>query len=192
VLRLTVTLLDIDPPVWRRLLVPATIRLDRLDHVIQAAMRWTNSHLHMFIHHTIRYGIPDGDFPLRDERRATLRDLASREGDTFGYEYDLGDGWEHEIVLEDLVTAEPDGRVPGLCGRWRRVPARGCGGTQGYQELIDSLADPDHPGSHAAVAGHCERLRLRPGPLRSARREPTDRRRCAPSAPGHSGCVARR
>ena len=39
-----VTLLDTDPPVWRRLLVPTTIRLDRLDRVIQAAMGWTNSH----------------------------------------------------------------------------------------------------------------------------------------------------
>lgn len=48
--RLKVTLLDTDPPVWRRLLVPATIRLDRLDRVVQAAMGWTNSHLHMFIH----------------------------------------------------------------------------------------------------------------------------------------------
>jgi hypothetical protein len=73
--QLKITLLDIDPPVWRRVLVPVTIRLDRLDRVIQAAMGWTNSHLHMFIHPSGRYGVPDLDFPLHDERKATLRGL---------------------------------------------------------------------------------------------------------------------
>jgi len=63
--QLKVTLLDAEPPVWRRLLVPATIRLDRLDRVIQAAMGWTNSHLHMFIHSSGRYGVPDLDFRCR-------------------------------------------------------------------------------------------------------------------------------
>jgi len=93
VAQIKVTLLDTDPPVWRRLLVPAAIRLDRLDRVIQAAMGWTNSHLHMFIHPTGHYGIPDPDLPLHDERKATLRDLAGQDGDAFGYEYDLGDSW---------------------------------------------------------------------------------------------------
>ena len=31
----------IKPPVWRRLLVPADIRLDRLHEVIQTAIGWT-------------------------------------------------------------------------------------------------------------------------------------------------------
>jgi len=87
VAQIKVTLLDTDPPVWRRLLVPAAIRLDRLDRVIQAAMGWTNSHLHMVIHPTGHYGTPDPDLPLHDERKATLRDLAGRVGDAFGYEY---------------------------------------------------------------------------------------------------------
>lgn len=63
--RLKVTLLDSDPPVWRRLLVPATIRLDRLDRLIQAAMGWTNSHPHMFVHSSGRYGVPDPDSRCR-------------------------------------------------------------------------------------------------------------------------------
>jgi hypothetical protein len=54
-----ITLLETDLPVWRRVLVPATVRLDRLDLVIQAAMGWTNSHLHMFIHPGGQDGIPD-------------------------------------------------------------------------------------------------------------------------------------
>jgi hypothetical protein len=143
--RLKVTLLDTDPPVWRRLLVPATIRLDRLDRVIQAAMGWTNSHLHMFIHSSGRYGVPDLDFPLQDERRTTLSDLVAREGETVRYEYDFGDGWEHEIVLEQLLAAEPGGRYPSCAAGARACPPEDCGGVHGYADLIDTLADPTHP-----------------------------------------------
>jgi hypothetical protein len=142
--QLKVTLLDTEPPVWRRLLVPATIRLDRLDRMIQAAMGWTNSHLHMFIHPSGRYGVPDLDFPLHDERRATLRDLVDREGETVRYEYDFGDGWEHEIALEQLLAAEPGGRYPTCLAGARACPPEDCGGVHGYADLIDTLADPTH------------------------------------------------
>ncbi|GAA2605651.1 plasmid pRiA4b ORF-3 family protein [Paractinoplanes durhamensis] len=143
--QLKITLLDAEPPVWRRLLVPATIRLDRLDRVIQAAMGWTNSHLHMFIHPSGRYGVPDLDSPLQDERRTTLRDLADREGETVRYEYDFGDCWEHEIVLEQLLTAEPGGRYPTCTAGASACPPEDCGGVHGYADLIDTLADPTHP-----------------------------------------------
>ena len=106
--QIKVTLLDSDPPVWRRLLVPMTLRLDRLDRVIQAAMGWTNSHLHMFIHPSGHYGTPGLDFPMHDERKASFRDLAAREGDTFGYEYDFGDSWAHILELEDVLERDPD------------------------------------------------------------------------------------
>ncbi len=148
VAQLKVTLMDTDPPVWRRLLVPAAIRLDRLDRVIQAAMGWTNSHLHMFIHSTGHYGTPDPDLPLHDERKATLRDLAGQVGDAFGYEYDLGDSWEHEVLLEKLVPAEPSGRYPACLDGARACPPEDCGGTSGYEQLIDTLADPNHPDHH--------------------------------------------
>lgn len=143
--QLKITLLDIDPPVWRRVLVPATIRLDRLDRIIQAAMGWTNSHLHMFIHPSGHYGVPDLDFPLHDERRTTLRDLAAREGETFRYEYDLGDSWEHELMLEQLSTAEPGGRYPACLDGARACPPEDCGGVHGYADLVETLADPGHP-----------------------------------------------
>src|SRR3989337_388515 len=39
--QLRVELLDVSPRVWRRLLVPETITLPKLDRAIQAAVRWT-------------------------------------------------------------------------------------------------------------------------------------------------------
>jgi hypothetical protein len=38
----------VDPIVWRRVLVPAQSRLGQLHQVLQAAMGWTDSHLHYF------------------------------------------------------------------------------------------------------------------------------------------------
>ena len=45
VLRLKVTLNDVEPKVLRRIEVPADIKLDRLHLALQAALGWTNSHL---------------------------------------------------------------------------------------------------------------------------------------------------
>lgn len=48
ILRLKVTLAEVEPPVWRRLLVPAGITVAKLHQALQDAMGWTNSHLHCF------------------------------------------------------------------------------------------------------------------------------------------------
>ncbi len=73
VAQVRVTLRHIDPPVWRRLLVPASIRLDRLHRVIQAAMGWQDYHLHVFNHETGHYGIAEPELQHRDKakRRCT-------------------------------------------------------------------------------------------------------------------------
>ena len=79
VFQVKITLAEVDdPPVWRRLLLPANMRLDRLHQVIQAAMGWENYHLHVFSDGRTRYGVPDPELGFRDERRATLRDLIPR------------------------------------------------------------------------------------------------------------------
>lgn len=45
---LKIQLLDIEPAIWRRFVIPAAITLDRLHDVIQIVMGWTDSHLHDF------------------------------------------------------------------------------------------------------------------------------------------------
>jgi len=131
-----------DPPVWRRLLVPAGIRLDRLHQVIQAAMGWEDYHLHVFSDGRAQYGIPDPELGFRDERKATLRDLIPREGGRARYTYDFGDDWEHEVVVEKLLAAEAGVRYP-VCGAGAGAcPPEDCGGVWGYAHLREVLADP--------------------------------------------------
>jgi hypothetical protein len=98
--------MEILPPIWRRFLVPGAIALPGLHRVIQEVMGWENDHLHIFRFGEKKYGVPDPDYPteMRNEKGRRLREFLRDEGDVFGYEYDFGDGWEHDIVLERIVT----------------------------------------------------------------------------------------
>jgi hypothetical protein len=143
VLQLRVTLAGVaDPPVWRRLLVPAVIRLDRLHQVIQAAMGWEDYHLHAFTDGRVRYGPPDAELRLRDERTATLGDLIPRNGGRARYTYDFGDDWEHELVVEERLAAEPGRAYPVCVAGEGACPPEDCGGPWGYEHLREVLADP--------------------------------------------------
>src|SRR6266511_3908743 len=143
VLQVRITLAEVaDPAVWRRLLVPAAIRLDRLHQVIQATMGWDNYHLHVFSDGRVNYGIPDPELAFRDERKATLHDLIPREGGRARYTYDFGDDWEHEILVEKLLVAEPGLRYPLCVAGEGACPPEDCGGAWGYAHLREVLADP--------------------------------------------------
>ena len=58
-LRLNLTLVEMEPPVWRELVVPGGWHLGKLHEVIQVAMGWENAHLHEFAVGELRWGQPD-------------------------------------------------------------------------------------------------------------------------------------
>ena len=144
--KLRVTLRDIRPAIWRRLEVPAGLSLIDLLRVLQAAMGWTDSHLHQFIHRGTYYGAPDREFgmPMVSERRTRLQDLLERPKDRLIYEYDFGDSWEHDVVLEDIAEAQPDLRYPRVVAGRRACPPEDVGGFPGYAEFVEAITDPTH------------------------------------------------
>ena len=128
------------PPVWRRLEVPGDLPLPRLHDVIQAAMGWTNSHLHRFRtgsdhrspYFVTNFDIDEGDDGvLEDDVR--LDQLVAAEGDELWYEYDFGDGWDHELVVEKVLDAPP--ATVRCTGGRMACPPEDCGGLGGYAEL---------------------------------------------------------
>ena len=146
-----VTLRDVAPPVWRRIRVRDGT-LDRLHEHIQTAMGWTNSHLHRFRIAGRGYGDPalldDGfdDSAFEDSTVTRISGILPRAGTRFrfGYEYDFGDGWEHEVVFEGCVRAEPGGRYPVCVEGARACPPEDVGGASGYGEYLEAMADPGH------------------------------------------------
>jgi hypothetical protein len=143
------------PPIWRRLRLPAATTLAQLHDVIQAAFGWTDSHLHAFEvggRHYSRpdFGLSDFEDQFADEAQARLCDVVPATGGRLRYTYDFGDGWEHELVVEEVLPS--DGMPHAVCVAGRRAgPPEDCGGVWGYAELLDILADPGHP-------DHAERL----------------------------------
>jgi len=147
VFQLRVSLIGIESPIWRRVLVPQNLNLRRLHGVLQAVMGWSDSHLHQFKVGDVRFAEPDEDDrgPI-DYRSISLNQIAPRRGSTCIYEYDFGDGWEHLIVVEDELPIETVAApLPRCLGGERACPPEDCGGPHGYAELHDALQDPRHP-----------------------------------------------
>ena len=145
VYQIKVTLLGVKPAVWRRLLVPSRLTLARLHEVLQIAMGWTDSHLHAFRVGDVTYSAPDldGDLDFEPEQKARVGQVLPGEKAKLLYEYDFGDGWEHEVVVEKVLP--PDAALAPRCLEGRRAcPPDDCGGVGGYQHLLRVLANPQH------------------------------------------------
>lgn len=138
--QLKIMLRGVRPPVWRRVVVP-DLTLAALHEVVQRAMGWDDYHMHVFEARGIHYGRRDRELGHREESKVRLSQVLKRAGEKIRYEYDFGDSWEHDIVLEKLVA--PVARVACTAGR-RSCPPEDCGGAWGYEELIDIMADPSH------------------------------------------------
>ncbi|WP_019876704.1 plasmid pRiA4b ORF-3 family protein [Sporichthya polymorpha] len=146
VVRMTVQLRDVDPPVWRRIEVPAAATLAELHTVLQAAMGWTDSHLHDFHVDGARYAVPEPDWDVGevgDEARVHLQQFA-RPGTQLEYLYDFGDSWEHVLTVESVHPAEPGVPYPRCLDGARACPPEDVGGSPGYENFLEALRDPEH------------------------------------------------
>jgi hypothetical protein len=152
-IRLRVALADIEPPIWRRLLVPRTFTLGEVHQVIQAAFGWWDSHLHAFHIGGLMYGdleqigTPEFEGERRgfDEQAVTLADFDHTRPIAFVYEYDFGDGWDHLVEFEDQLVDTPAPRVARCIDGARARPPEDVGGASGYERFLEILADPRHP-----------------------------------------------
>lgn len=147
--RIKVTLVHIAPEVMRRLVVPLTLRLDRLHLTIQAAFGWSNSHLFAFQAGGMSWGIPDpGDFgpATIDARKSRLYDIVRETGaKTIHYLYDFGDDWDHVIKLEKWFENTPTDGLPFLLEANGCCPPEDVGGPPGYADYLEVFGDPSHP-----------------------------------------------
>lgn len=144
-----IRLLGIEPPIWRRIQVQ-DCTLDKLHEHIQTAMGWTNSHLHQFEIRGEQYGDPelldDGfeDFECADSTRTLISHIVPKNGRRFQftYEYDFGDDWKHEIVLEGSPPADPETKYPICLEGERACPPEDCGGAWGYADFLKAIRNP--------------------------------------------------
>ena len=144
---LKIVLEDIDPPVWRTVLVPSAISLAEMHRVIQLAMGWEDYHLFQFTIKGIKYEVlepwliqePD----ILDASNAVLGDLVTKAGESFIYEYDFGDNWTHKITALKVGPAEAGTNLPRCVSGERACPPEDCGGPFGFMSILDAIADPN-------------------------------------------------
>ena len=137
-----VTLKYIRPPIWRRIVLPDNRTLGHLHDVIQIAMGWQNCHMHAFrfgnAHYTSAQA-SQGELDMENEDRALLREVAGKPKTKFIYEYDFGDSWEHEVVVEKILPYDPDAKYPVCLGGARACPPENFGGVPGYYGILEAL-----------------------------------------------------
>ena len=142
-------LADVNPVVWRRVLVPGAVRMAKLSEMLLAAMGWTNSHLHAFRVGEKRYGMCFDEYPEDeiDEKGVTVLQ-ALREEQRFvydyDYDYDFGDGWEHDVIVEELTWSYFGLKFAVCIDGQNACPPEDVGGPGGYSEFLDAIADPKH------------------------------------------------
>lgn len=137
------------PKIWRRLLVPPDVTLSDLHKILQTAMGWTNSHLHQFIKNQDFYVPPAPGGELWDDSGIdytgmTLNEFLVKKNETIEYEYDFGDGWNHEITLEKMV-GKTDGNLPVCIDGAMAGPPEDCGGIWGFEDFKEIMKNPKHP-----------------------------------------------
>ncbi|NIA26109.1 MAG: plasmid pRiA4b ORF-3 family protein [Gammaproteobacteria bacterium] len=145
--QLKITLRSVKPPVWRRILVKSDMTLGELAPVLEAVMGWLGGHLHVFDVEGTWYGSadPDWDSDNLDENKYRLSEVLPSVGDKMRWNYDFGDGWEHDVLVEKIAGVDP-GAALSVCLAGRRAcPPEDCGGPPGYADLLAALADPRHP-----------------------------------------------
>ena len=145
--QIKVTLMDSKPPIWRRIQVSADVSLAKLHQILQVVMGWTDSHLHQFVIGGKSYGQPDPDYgsEMADERRYKLSQVVKGEKAKFRYEYDFGDNWQHQLLVEKVLPPEPCTQYPRCLTGKRNCPPEDCGGVWGYAEFLEAIQNPDNP-----------------------------------------------
>jgi len=150
-----VALKGISPQIWRRIQVPENYSFWDLHVAIQDAMGWFDYHLHSFrvigkeSGNKTEIGIPEEEISSTAPEtipgwEAAIIDHFPEVGVTADYEYDFGDGWVHEVVLEGIFLSDQEMQYPLCIGGERACPVEDCGGVHGYDRLLCALSSPEN------------------------------------------------
>lgn len=161
IMRLRITLRDIEPPVWRLIEIAATATYRDLHAAIQASMGWRDAHLHVFRvpdgnGGVLQIGAPDphGMYKVIDGARRRVREHLTASGQELAYIYDFGDDWWHTVTLEAIAPREPGAPCPRCLDGARRCPPEDCGGPPGYERLLEAISRTSHR-EHRAMLEWC-------------------------------------
>ena len=149
VARVRIELQSVRPTVWRRVDVAVSYTLAELHDVIQVTMGWRNFHLHEFTIGGVNFAAPDpdrdpGGGKIGDATSVALKTVIESSFRRFDYLYDFGDGWEHEVIVEDVRDGEAGIGYPAFVEGARCCPPENVGGPLGFKRFLEAVLDPAH------------------------------------------------
>ncbi|MDY0286663.1 MAG: plasmid pRiA4b ORF-3 family protein [Bacteroidia bacterium] len=143
-----ISILNIEPAIWRQIEVPSDISLSDFHKLIQIVMGWKNKYKHRFVKDMTFYsptaGLMDDEYTCREYVNMKLSDLLEVVKDKMIYNYDFKDNWAHEILLEQKKQPEKGVFYPRVNDGEGNCPPERCGGVEGFYEILDVLDNPDH------------------------------------------------
>jgi hypothetical protein len=106
-----------------------------------------------------------------DETGVALSKLIPKSGrkSRWIYEYDFGDGLQHEVLFEGFVTVDPKVKYPICVEGARACPPEDCGGPWGYADYLAAIAHPQHE-RHEELLECGDRSALKPSIQRRRQR----------------------
>jgi hypothetical protein len=147
--QLRIELKHVEPLVWRRILVPQNVTLQKLHPILLWTMGWQGGHLHEFEIARLRYGMPpDEDWPdnrpVLDESRFRLSGFVDTGLRRFKYVYDFGDHWEHAVAFEGVQQRDLSSPPVTCLAGENACPPEDVGGPPGYAEFLAAISDATH------------------------------------------------
>ncbi|MEI6633896.1 MAG: plasmid pRiA4b ORF-3 family protein [Chlamydiota bacterium] len=141
-----VALRNIRPQIWRRVVLPDNFTLGQLHDVIQVTMGWQDYHMHAFrfgeVHYTSQQALEMGEMDMENEETVFLSRVVTRAKQKFVYEYDFGDSWEHEVMVEKMLPIDLQAKYPACLAGARACPPEDCGSFPGYYDILEALKAP--------------------------------------------------
>lgn len=142
-----ITMREIEPPVWRRLLIPTGITFYRFHKIIQAAFGWQDYHLFCFELEDREICIPDDEYPhplpQHNAKRVKIDEVLPGKPE-MAYAYDFGDGWEHQVIVEGTEVLVVEKPIAFCLAGARCRPPEDVGGVGGYYDFLEIIADAKH------------------------------------------------
>lgn len=121
VYQIRIVVRGVSPLIWRRVLVRGDTTIADLQATFPLALGWKDEHLHRSVVHERTHGVAHlGGISFRDDpHRVRLAEFGLRACERFLHAYDLTDGWQHEVRVEQVVPLEPRQHYPMCIGGQR-------------------------------------------------------------------------
>jgi len=154
VYQIKILLKELEPTVWRRICVD-DCSLELLHWYVQVAMGWESVHPYAFMiggTEFVDFSVGFDTYERRDVCITRLSDVMPIQNrrPRFLYEYDFGDSWIHQLIVEERLAADREVTYPICLEGERACPPEDCGGPWGYANLLEAVRNADH-GEHEEI-----------------------------------------